>query len=1060
MVRPMLFVGLGDSGCQTLGALELTLNRRLEQINWTEGPPAAWRFVHVDLVPRVERPAVTTTSHADYISLLQPGETYNDAYAVIDGLFDSEETKTRALAGWMRPPLPVRVLIQQTQSRALGRSAIASRLGELRQQLIPHIAALRDGGNVAQLQSLARRLGIGDSTYDESPNPVVTYFGSLAGSTGSAILLDVAAVMTSIDPTATWLHEQVAFLYTPDIFDSLHEGARSQIPMNTLGAIGEISSGLWADEMSPATQALFNASGIRIPQPQAKPAFGLARTYLVGANRASRVDTRYGASTPSTSDAFSSFGESIAGLLTHAELDFLGAFSGNNLQTSGTSQAPPENHVTHRLADAIDELPFSTVDIGRISTGMGHLLDYASEGLARNHIELLLFPRFEAEVQSGFESEQACISRSVAEHQDIFAAGCKLLDASSHLHAERLTSLDRDALGIEAPKLTLEIRRHLVDYTARWVSRVGLQVTADLLRFLRDQVQRAASQESQRSDSKQRSFSPKYSLTTDTEMVLDSLVEICDIAAVCLGDEVDTSIGSASARDFARLPDLSADRSASAVSPHKRPRESDLTLINPDSFPHEFEQLMIQDLPAEKKNRWESLTLTLSLQGLPLRWMDPKSNIEVEQSLIEVSTPAIPEGDLDPGKQTLKLRMPTTVQEIVLRNRAWLQDIQSSFGRRCLMGIAEYCTHVDERVQAERQGRFLQYFADILQRSDSLIDSRLVVPESAHGNPNPSARRSGSGLTISEIPFARDSTIGRQCVEILARAGLNPDLCTFESSSMKTDVLAVATVTSGMHAPVFDSLVDSFWKAWLRDSAQPATRHTFWEGRRSRPLSEALPLRPEVRLSMIIGWFVSFMFGQRKIRTRDPIIGHTWEIWDPQTQWVDFPFPMLRYTTRGDSDLPAILESVSLAMIQASHEASERPLIPYARLDQVGREITTAPHAAPHLAGPDPTASDLIRTWVATGTVSASGAPSLFPLAADNSGRSLATPQERLVVIRQRVQALRDQYQALLADFAGMRWQEVPGIFEMKDHVVKALDLFMQYCETLNLADGPSPGSN
>jgi len=1053
-MRPMLFVGLGDSGSQTLEALKLTLDRRLKQINWSEGPPAAWRFVHVDLVRREESPSATTTSYADFISLLQPGETYNDAYAVIDGLFDSEETKTRALAGWMRPPLPVRELIQQTQLRALGRSAIGSRLGELRHQLIPHIAALRDGGNVAQLQSLAHRLGIGNSTYAESPNPVVAYFGSLPGSTGSAILLDVAAVMTSIDPNAKWLHEQVAFLYTPEIFESLPEGMRSQIPMNTLGAIAEISSGLWANEMSPATQALFNASGIQVRHPETKPAFGLAEVYLVGASKGMHVDNTYGESTPSINDVFSSFGESMAGLLTHPEMDFPGAFHGNEPRANNLSKGLPDGPEPHRQGDAIEELPFSAVEVARISTGMEHLLNYVSEGLARNQIELLLFPRFEPAVQCGFESEQDRIARAVEEHDDSFTAHCELLNASSHLHAGRLASLDREASGPQAPEFIPELQRYLVDYTAMWVSRVGLQVTADLLRVLRSQVEEFARHETQESATRHRPHSPHNSLTTETEMILHSLVEVCEFSAIRLGAELDASFSGASARVFAELPDLSADRFAASVSSRSRPRQFETTLIAPESFPYEFEHLMIRDLPDNKKTQWESLTRSLSLQRLPLRSMDPHNTVEVTQSLIEFSAPEIPDGDEGRDNEALRLRMPTTIQEIVLRNRAWLQDRQSSFGTRCLMGLAEYCTGEDDEMRVERQKQFLKSFADMILGNAPSIDSKPGAFRSVHGSPTASSRPNGVNLTLSAIPFARHSAIGRGCAEILAQAGVDADALTFESSSMRADVVAVFTRNTGLSAPIFTSLVNTFLQVWLLASTHPSRRSTFWNGRRSRPLSESVPIRPEVRLSMIIGWFVSFMFGQRKTRNGNSMYGHKWEIWDPQAQWVDFPYPRLRDTANGDSDLPAILESISLAMVQSASEASEGPLAPYVRLDQVGREITTARH----LAGRGFTTSDLIRTWVATGTVPA-GAPSHFPLVADNSGRTLATPQERRLAITLRVETLRDEYKALWANLGGTPWHELPGMFELKEDVAMAMDLLLHYCENLSFPDSPSPAS-
>jgi len=211
---------------------------------------------------------------------------------------------------------------------------------------------------------------------------------------------------------------------------------------------------------------------------------------------------------------------------------------------------------------------------------------------------------------------------------------------------------------------------------------------------------------------------------------------------------------------------------------------------------------------------------------------------------------------------------------------------------------------------------------------------------------------------------------------------------------------------------------------------------------------------------MIIGWFVSFMFGQRKKDTSNTVLGVKWEIWDPQTQWVAFPYPLLPTTALDGSPLPAILKSISLAIVQAGKLASEEPLTPYMRLKQVGREITTDPRFALDLPEPGVPTSDLIRTWITTGTVPP-GAPQDFPLnTGENGAPAPTTPEQRRTAITQRARQLRDEYETVWASYQGKQWHELPRMFELKDDVTNALTHILQYCETLTIGGGVSLEDN
>jgi hypothetical protein len=207
-------------------------------------------------------------------------------------------------------------------------------------------------------------------------------------------------------------------------------------------------------------------------------------------------------------------------------------------------------------------------------------------------------------------------------------------------------------------------------------------------------------------------------------------------------------------------------------------------------------------------------------------------------------------------------------------------------------------------------------------------------------------------------------------------------------------------------------------------------------------------------MSMIIGWFVSFMFGQRRKDTSNALLGVKWEIWDPEAKWVSFPHPLLPVSALDRSPLPAILKSLSLAMVEAGKLASTAPLVPYMRLKHVGREVTTDNRFSLDLADPGVRTSTLIKDWVVKGEVPPD-APQDFILETDagSPGSVPRTSEERRDAIAKQARRLRDQYEEVWAGYEGKSWQELPRIYELKSDITAALGYLVQYCETLSVGD-------
>lgn len=1173
MLRPFLFVGIGGSGGKTLRALKQTLGRRLRQENWDKGIPGSWQFVQVDTAyDGAEFPAPMLPLK-DFIGLVGPGEIYETVRKAIESRFNSSEERNLALSGWLLQHAGVPITTGAGQVRTIGRAVSAAKLADLREGLKGAVDNLQAPSNRSDLIELSMILHPKTGGAGKMLDPVVIVVSSIAGGSGAGMLLDVTETLKSVDPNANWLQEQLAFLYTPEVFDSIAPEHRTMIPMNALGAMNEILAGLWANEESQASKALFDASGVQVLRQGKKAAFGPAGVYLIGSKNANGVNIAKGTEGAGMDEVFLAVGEAIAGLITDENLSakYNAYFYTNVFANSGKEIVLSDKTGLRRTTDSLERMPFGALGFARITLGMDRLTDYASEGLAREQIQTMLFPRFEPVDPLNPIPNAEHIERAVNAQRDDFIQGSHLnevkphdqvvnyfrgdgIDVPSwdaapgtqqeagarrkrqaqeyarscvpanaqrpdktHSAAQWRTMLSQQAstrlpeflaeqqkeIEARTQLWSEEIQQHLVDFTARYIARAGLQVTAALLKILRDDLQQVATQEmpaeaeSMRSRGAdwQKGFAGRLDaasaldanskevsqalqamqlgaerlaeaqllenvpalLKNINKSVLEPLIEECETAYSVLGQEVNPARDTGSGRLFKEFAVLRDDRSNKWVAPRYRPRQVEKMMIEPDTFPAEFETLMKMDLPDEDKTQWAQISKQWSMQGIPLRSRDARIKSEGRQTLMEVETPWVPEDfharrDSTLGPQALQVRLPMTIQEIVERDRTWLEDGESSFGRQYRMPLGDFCKDGSKKDQLERQQAFLSAFTDLLQLSAPLISLNDNAIREFHSNPDPTRTPFGIHLQLTEIPFAKQSETGKSCVNILIQSDLDADSFTFEAASTRTDIFAFSTLKSAMSPMVFSSLIDPIAQAWLSASGDAKAVHSFWEGRRARPLTDALPIPPEIRMSMIVGWFVSFMFGQRKKDMSNEKLGVKWEIWDPQASWVAFPYPLLPAAALDRSPLPAILTSLSLAIVQAGKLSSTEPLIPYMRLKHVGREITTNVRFAVDLPDPGTPTSELIRDWVATGTVP-SGAPTDFNLATGDNGKEPAptTMEERRGVITKQARRLRDEYEGVWVGYEGKTWNDLPNIYELKDDITDALTYIVQYCETLSV---------
>jgi len=1166
MLRKFLFVGIGGSGGKTIRALKKTLEQRLEQAGWYEGIPAGWQFLQIDTVYDGQDFPAPMLPLDEFCGMVAPGQTYAQIVESLERRFGDAASRQDALAGWLVPSANVPIHSGAGMIRAIGRSISAANTSQLHDALKE--AASRLQGNDAALGNLYTVLTQRKPGKPQPPQAVV--ISSIAGGSGAGMLMDVMDALRAADPNQAWLSEPLAFLYTPEVFDSIPESMRSQIPMNAIGAMSELMSARWASELSASSDALFNANGVRVPGAAKKPGVGPASTYLIGRKNAEGINLADSTQGSGMNEVFFAVGEAIAGIMTNSSISekFSEIFTTNVFANSGSTAVLVDSSGLTRPNDSTEGMPFGALGFSRLSLGMDRMLDYGTHSLVRRQVEKLLYPEFEEQDAMAPVRDAVLIERVVTASYDEFLDGSWLnehqpsdqivnvfrgddrnsppwnpspqaaavsttgqarrrragelaqkcaspVPAGKALSAAQWESTllqqfsaligefvagERAIVEANARQWTKDVQDHLVGHVATWIGRVGLAPTELMLRRLKTELDGIANGEIQHEAEEMRTrsqgFEPaiRQALGTDSgqldanapqvaqalgilqsaaeraseaellEMMpsflrdvsrnlVDPLADASGVALARLRADVVGDGGSApAAAIFRTYPDIREDTAAGAVPSRYVPRQVERLIIDANTFPKEVGSLIRADLPDEDRDSWLSLATVLSLEGVPLRSRDQHLELQREQTLISVDEPWVPADvhlrrDSSLGASPLQATLPSSLEDFVERTRHWLSEEESAFGRLYRMPINDYCNSGNANEKMDRRKRFTNAFSDIIRLSAPLVDMDNSSIVTFHQHSDPALTPTGRQVALTTVPFEENSETGKACADILTASGLDPAQVKFDGAAAERDVFAFSTVKSGMQPMVFSSLIKPIADSWLSSSINAKSQNGFWSGRRARPLMDAIPLPPEIRLSVIVGWFLGVFFDQKTEQLLDANKGPKVEIWDPQFGWLAFPYPLLPKSPHDEYLLPAILKSLGLAIVEAGVQSNEKPLLPYQRLKNLGREITADASSGIDMWDGAPL-STMVKDWIKSGVL-----PADAPQPTELNRQVEEAQGDRAGALLSRIQrnmgSYRDYWEELRAkDSVDPRgWIKTPEIYEIRGEVDRALQVLAEYVE-------------
>ena len=161
----------------------------------------------------------------------------------------------------------------------------------------------------------------------------------------------------------------------------------------------------------------------------------------------------------------------------------------------------------------------------------------------------------------------------------------------------------------------------------------------------------------------------------------------------------------------------------------------------------------------------------------------------------------------------------------------------------------------------------------------------------------------------------------------------------FSNSTSVKQIEFYSTLTNARNPVVFNSLmapIASDWNARINDAAE---RQSFWTLRRTKPLVDSVPISQDGFQKLVTGWFALAFTGGRQIDLGDVNRGPKISVYSlRKAGWVDFPHPLVALPMEyEDHDyLPAVLLSLSMALVRVNEHKSLDPLLAYQTLQDAG----------------------------------------------------------------------------------------------------------------------------
>ena len=528
--------------------------------------------------------------------------------------------------------------------------------------------------------------------------------------------------------------------------------------------------------------------------------------------------------------------------------------------------------------------------------------------------------------------------------------------------------------------------------------------------------------------------------------------------------ELQSEISDSRSSDFNKFPVWGSG----IISKRYRNRTIERILIDPSDFESTYESYAERDskgaAPFKTSVNW-------ALIGKVMNEMPGERN---EQTLITVNeawVTGVRDAQDQMGSALTKVdwHFNTSLKELTKRNKEWLRDKRSAFGRFTTVSIREFVQADGEKPEVKkiREDRFVGEFLQMTKMAEPLVafNERAFDHILSVQTVQPAQ---GIIRKSSKIPFSPSSKVGKECIKILD--GLEIDVknpgfnaAWFDESSSETSLFALSTTQASLPPWAFSSLTTPILEQVANSRTDQDAWNQFWDGRRTRPLLESIPLEAEMRRSIITGWFLAQIFGLVE-KKKGLTVGRSVEIWNPTLSvpgWSAFPTPLLGTKPKDVEKtwwyLPQLLCSIGISLSQFGATGEPEHLHGYRLLKYLGREVTTSFQRrdmwdgggiGDTLPNGQVSRSQYLRNWVNSGVLpSASRNPHPYLI------KELSEVSDRKLALSRVLQRFNEEYEDNWKKQELTLWHELPETWELKVDIATAFTDIISFLEKIDAND-------
>jgi hypothetical protein len=417
------------------------------------------------------------------------------------------------------------------------------------------------------------------------------------------------------------------------------------------------------------------------------------------------------------------------------------------------------------------------------------------------------------------------------------------------------------------------------------------------------------------------------------------------------------------------------DEQDSAAPKRFFPAPNERVLIDVQRYPAEFDRLIGQTVGDSKRDA-KRVVLDEIIMGD--YGIDALEGLRPDQrwTIIDLDQIWVPQErqyqSREGAFQAAKFGFLTDHTQYVDRAKLWLGIPGRTFSAFLDQTLSEWLSDDSDRSEhAERQSKFVKEFDAAVASAAPLVSRNQKMLVSIHP-PQKGLDASEDDVLFSAIPVATTDDLFEPLKNVLIKYHeWRPSFEEFfvgRSGAANVRQIDVFSVTSVPVQPMaMESLMQPIAQEWLTSSATKDGRGNFIQWRRGRPLEESIPASPDIWRQMLVGWYVSKLFGLIKAQKdhQDPSFeqkGPRLSMWvDGGKKWVDFPYPLFFPGIAPTPDyLGIVMESLTVALVNSYSQSSLDPLLPYQTLRQMG----------------DMESNDgALRTWIKKGITRDADAP-------------------------------------------------------------------------------------